>query len=118
MKQTQKIHNQLRDEIILMISKEGFGRAWPNDTGLYRDFHTHAPTLVGTVGAPDIIGILRGGYFFGVEVKTNAAQLNKNQKNFRAMILKMGGLCLEGRSVDSVRHELLNAINSRTIWPS
>lgn len=57
-------------------------------------------------GAPDIIGLLRGGRFLGIECKTERGRQGPAQKAFQTMIESMGGLYILARSVEDVRRQL------------
>lgn len=56
----------------------------------------------GLVGSADIIGILKGGTFLAIEVKTGKARQSKQQLAFQKMITDFGGHYLVARSVDDV----------------
>lgn len=56
----------------------------------------------GLVGSSDIIGLLRGGRFLGIEVKTPTGRQSPEQVKFENMIRRMGGLYVLARSVDDV----------------
>lgn len=58
--------------------------------------------LGSTPGVPDIVGILKGGRFLGIEVKTEKGQLNNNQSQWINAINSYGGLAFVARSVDDV----------------
>jgi len=48
----------------------------------------------GSVGSPDIIGVLPGGRFLGVEVKTATGKESDRQREFRERIESSGGVAL------------------------
>jgi hypothetical protein len=52
---------------------------------------TGNPFKYGLPGSADILGIVKGGYFIGLECKTGNAKQSEGQKNFEAMIKKFGG---------------------------
>jgi 4-aminobutyrate aminotransferase-like enzyme len=84
-------------------------RLWRNNSGLL-----WAPGAGGTMrrvrasaeGAPDIIGLLRGGRFLGIECKTEEGRQDPAQKMFQKMIESMGGLYILARSVEDVKRQL------------
>ena len=61
-----------------------------------------------TPGVPDIVGILPGGRFLGIEVKTAKGKLSDKQAYFKEMIEKNGGLYILARSIEDVDCVLRN----------
>jgi hypothetical protein len=53
-------------------------------------------------GVPDIIAI-KGGVFYGIEVKTPAGHLSPEQHQFGRDLIIAGGLYVVARSIDDVR---------------
>lgn len=51
-------------------------------------------------GHPDLTGILRGGRWFGIEVKTEDGKQSEQQKRFEAMATGLDGLYAVVRSVE------------------
>lgn len=62
-------------------------------------------------GVSDILGIIKGGRFLAIEVKSpnRKNNLSEDQKAFLDMINRMGGLAFVASSIDDVR-ERINAI--------
>lgn len=56
----------------------------------------------GLVGSADLLGILRGGRFLAVEVKTAKGRQSEAQRNFQRMIESMGGVYVLARDVQTV----------------
>lgn len=57
----------------------------------------------GQVGQTDITGIMRpNGRSIFIEVKTGTGRLSKQQKAFRDMVLSMGGVHIECRSLNDL----------------
>lgn len=107
-------HDQLRNEILLCVGSSGIARVWPNETGLVRSYQNPARVIrIGMSGAPDILGILQGGFWLGIEVKTGTGKLNKNQVNFRRMIEKFGGIYILGHNVEQVMAEIKAGLQIR-----
>lgn len=82
-------------------------RAWKSHTGVARAMHDDEQIVAyGLKGSADITGIVLcksgRGVRLEVECKTGSGKLRTEQKNFRDMILAMGGLHIEARDVDSV----------------
>ena len=110
-------HTELKNAALIALSSTELGRFWPCETGVAIAAHWNGaiwapeiPTRVikyGLVGGSDIMGILKGGFFFAGEVKTGKAVLNQGQRNFKAMILKYGGCHIEIRSIEQALNELM-----------
>lgn len=56
----------------------------------------------GFPGCPDIIGILPGGRFLGVEVKTGTGRLTEHQEAFRRTVEESGGVFVVAREIDEL----------------
>lgn len=56
--------------------------------------------FTGTKGVSDIVGILPGGTFIGIEVKTATGRLSEHQKRFEERVRASGGVYVVVRSVD------------------
>lgn len=108
---TAKPESQLQREIMLGVTQAGArvfrnsgGTAWvgddvrlPDGSVLIRNprrvrFGLH-------VGAPDLIGWLRGR-FLGIEIKTRTGRLTDDQQQFLDNIRAAGGIAIEARSVE------------------
>lgn len=57
-------------------------------------------------GAPDIIGIYKGGKFLGIEVKNKKGIVSPEQKYFLDEINRNGGIGFVARSIDDVIENL------------
>lgn len=53
-------------------------------------------------GIADILGILPGGRFLAIEVKTPRGRLTEHQERFLEQVRRHGGTALVARSVDDV----------------
>ena len=62
---------------------------WREQSGLFQ--MDDRPIRVGTVGKPDIIGMLRGGVFFAIEVKSERGILSDSQAYWLETIRYFGG---------------------------
>lgn len=58
------------------------------------------------VGVSDILGILPGGRFFAIEVKSKVGRLSEHQKKFLASVNEVGGIGFVARSIDDVEARL------------
>jgi hypothetical protein len=74
---------------------------WRNNTGCLRD-RNNRPVYFGKPGSSDVIGVLPGGRFIGVECKSAKGKLTEKQKEFLARVEELGGLAIVARSVDDV----------------
>ncbi len=95
-----KEHQELVDKILLAL--QPYGRVWRNATGAARSLDGKRVISFGLKGSADILGLLWGGRFIAIEVKTGKAVQNKYQKNFQAMVEKYGGIYIVARSVEDV----------------
>lgn len=75
---------------------------WRNNTGRMRK--NGRMIQFGSVGAPDIIGLVPdgSGRCFGVEVKTETGRQSGGQMEWEAAFTKAGGLYIVARSVDDL----------------
>lgn len=86
-----KIHNELVNRILILLSSNKLGVYWGNPTGAVKTANGHFQRY-GLVGSSDIIGINNTGKFIAIEIKTGATSVqSKHQKNFQKMIEKQGG---------------------------
>jgi len=53
-------------------------------------------------GCPDLMGMLKGGHFFGIEVKSKTGKPTQAQDDFICKVLGGGGLAGIARSIDDV----------------
>ncbi len=60
----------------------------------------------GVPGQSDILGILKGGRFFAIEVKRPKKNREPNQIEFQKTVNEFGGLAFVARSVEDVEREL------------
>jgi hypothetical protein len=95
---SSEAHSRLVKDILLALGALGVCRVWRNEVGAFeRDGKW---TRYGLVGSADILGIVLGGLFIAIECKTGGAKQTDQQRNFEAMIKKMGGHYCVARSVD------------------
>src|SRR3990167_3953746 len=77
--------------------------AWRNNSGrlLITDKKYGKRMInVGIKGSPDIIAILKGGIFLGIECKSPKMQLTDDQLLFASRLRKAGGIYILARSID------------------
>jgi hypothetical protein len=89
-------------------------RIWANNSGVARGLTGNGIVRFGLKGSADILGILSGGQFFSIEVKTGSATQRPEQKAFQAMVTKFGGIYLLVRSAEEVE-SFLNGRQSNGI---
>lgn len=85
-------------------------KAWRNNTGAFLrgDRWVH----FGIRGSPDIIGILPGGKFLGIEVKATRGKLSPDQERFMDDINRLGGVTFIARSVKDVERGLSESLSA------
>ena len=97
-------HSELVNKVLLKIGSLDFVRVWKNNTGTAIAMDGNRIIKYGLPGSADITGILLNksglGIRIEIEIKTGRAILNKKQKNFKKMILGLGGLYLLCRHED------------------
>lgn len=87
-----KIHNELVNRILILLSSHKLGTFWSNPTGAVKTANGHFQRY-GLVGSSDIIGMTTKGRFVGIEIKTGATSVqSKHQKNFQKMCVKNGAI--------------------------
>lgn len=102
----------IQAEIMLAIGARPDCRVWRNNSGLY--FTPQGNRVRASVkGAADILGILRGGRFLAIEVKSAAGQLRTEQERFRDMVTALGGLYVVARSVEDAVSAVDAALGAR-----
>ena len=102
-----KEHNELLNAILLAVGSNKNIRVWPRVVGVGRALNSERVMAFGIKGETDIDGIIAPhGKKLAIEVKTGKAVLSSDQKKYRAMILKFGGVHITGRSVEQVLTEL------------
>lgn len=95
-------HSNLIAEILIALSRKPNVRAWKNETGMA--FRGDAPIRFGLKGSADILGIIGpSGRFLAIECKVGKDKQREEQKNFEAMITKLGGLYILARSAEDVK---------------
>ena len=93
---------ELQAEILLAVGSRPDCRIWRNNTGVGRTLSGQRVIRFGLVGSADLLGILRGGRFLAVEVKTAKGRQSEAQRNFQRMIESMGGVYVLARDVQTV----------------
>jgi hypothetical protein len=93
---------ELQAEILLAVGSRPDCRIWRNNTGVGRTLSGQRVIRFGLVGSADLLGILRGGRFLAVEVKTAKGRQSEAQRNFQRMIESMGGIYVLARDVQTV----------------
>lgn len=90
-------------EILNALGSRHDVRCWRNPVGAAA-FPKGRDQLVwrrfGLVGSPDIIGFVRGGWFLGIEVKSETRGATTEQASFLRTAAAFGCCCFIARSVD------------------
>ncbi len=97
-------HSALVNEILLTFGSRPDLTLWKNATGAVKIADRFL--RFGMKGSPDILGIMNGGLFIGIEVKTGEAVQSKEQELFEAMVQRRGGLYVLARSIVDVAQAL------------
>ena len=102
-------HSLLCSTIIIFLNAAG-NFAWKNQTGVVRK--SGCWIQYGYPGSPDILCVMKGGQFLGVEVKIGKDKQRDKQKLFEDIVKKIGGHYLLVKTFDQF-NELYQAILSR-----
>jgi hypothetical protein len=108
-------HSQLVADILLAVGSHPQIRLWKTSATVLRTgnrFYRSLPT-----GHADIIGIMVGGYFIAIEVKTGKAVLSLPQKKFAERIVRFGGCHVVARCVEDVVGGILSFRADRGLDP-
>lgn len=89
------LEREILARVLLYAGSRAYARAWRQNTG--GASYTSAGggrrfIRFGVPGGGDISGILACGKRLELEVKTDTGRIREDQKNFGAMIQRMGGL--------------------------
>ena len=91
----------IKRRILVRLSELGVF-AWNNPTGVATPLGSTHVVRYGNPGAPDIIGILPGGRFLAVEVKTATGRQRPEQQAWQRACEARGGLYVLARSVEDI----------------
>ena len=83
--------------------------AWRNNSGVSRPERRDGSrgfVRFGHVGSADIIGVLPGGRFLGIECKAPRGNLSRHQLEFGQRVRADGGIYMVVRSVDDLIEQL------------
>lgn len=82
--------------------------AWRNNTGAIVSHYKGHTRLIkfGHKGSCDILGVLPGGRFLGIEVKDEKGKVSEDQQNFIDAINFKGGLAFVARTLEEVMEKL------------
>lgn len=89
----------MQAEILTELSKLKIGMFWSNPTGAGKSLDGEW-IRYGLKGSSDILGVVLGGYFVAIEVKTGSATQSPQQIKFEDNIKKWGGHYCVARCVE------------------
>lgn len=96
-----KAHQDLVHQIMLEVGSLPQVRIWKRQVGLARWNFSDRLVHIGVKGESDLQGIIQGGQFLAIEVKTGVGKLSADQRRWRAMVIKFGGAYIEARDLNS-----------------
>lgn len=96
---------EIQQNILISFGSLPDLRIWRNNTGSIKTPDGRFVTF-GLKGSADILGIMRGGRFLAIEVKTATGRQSEHQKNFQNIIESFGGVYILARSVEDVKRRL------------
>lgn len=106
---TAASEKSIQNEIFREFGTRPWCRLWRSNSGVakYRDrFGKQRSVRFGVPGQPDISGIIRGGVWLGIEVKSATGTQSVEQRAFQLIIERFGGIYILARSVEDVRVRL------------
>jgi hypothetical protein len=83
----------------LQLKYKNRAKFWRNNTGATKT-ETGGFVRFGALGSPDILGILQGGRFVALEVKTAKGRTSPAQESWLAEALQLGAVAGVARSID------------------
>lgn len=83
----------------LQLRYKGRAHFWRNNTGAMKTEGGHFFRF-GEVGSPDVLGILQGGRFVALEVKTAKGKTSESQGAWLSRALSLGAIAGVVRSID------------------
>jgi len=98
-------HAILKKDTLVRLSENGVF-AWNNACGRAIPLRSKRVVQFGVPGMPDIAGVMPGGRFIGVEIKTGKSRLSKQQRAWKKRCIEVGGLYLTIRSIEQLDREL------------
>jgi hypothetical protein len=103
-----KEHQELCDKILFAVGSLPNVRLWPRVVGVGRALNNYNHVVsYGIPGESDLDGIIGpNGRKLSIEIKTGKSQLRSEQKKWKAMIEKFGGVHIVARSVEQCLADL------------
>lgn len=101
-----KPHTDLVNVCLDWLALQGI-MAWANNTGGMKKGKHYIK--FGKEGSSDIIGILPGGYFLGVECKVPPDELSPAQAVFTCDVLRAGGIAITVECLEDLQEALTDA---------
>ena len=95
---------QIEEAILDYLQRSGIF-CWKNPTGATKHVDKYGRERwmrYGKKGSSDIIGLLPGGRFLAIEVKSKSGILSPEQEEFLQQVNEKGGVGIVARSVDEV----------------
>jgi len=96
---------------VLSLLRDHHILAFRNNTGVARIGGRWV--RFGVPGSPDIIGVLPGGRFLGIEVKTATGKEADHQRDFRERIELSGGVAIVVHSIEEALAKIKEYIRPR-----
>lgn len=97
-------HQKILVEILKEFGARTDMKIWANNTGAA--FRRGRLLKFGLKGSGDILGIIEGGTFLSIEVKSGKARQTAQQKIFQKVVSNLGGLYIVARSTIDVKKAL------------
>jgi hypothetical protein len=88
-----------QDILLALGQRSDLCRLWRINAGTTRAWDAPRAIKGAPAGHPDVTGIIKGGRWFGLEVKKPGEKQTEQQVRFEAMVVRFGGLYAVVRSV-------------------
>lgn len=103
---TSIAHTKLVHEILIECGSHPKYRLWKNAVGVGQSFDLKRVVSYGLEGSPDLMGIMAGGFFIGIECKTGRGVQSLPQKRFMEMCRSFGAFYGIAHSVSEAQNLL------------
>lgn len=94
------LERKIQNDILRTFGTDPRLRLWRSNTGAAKI--KGRVVRFGVPGSPDLVGILPGGIWLGIEVKSETGRQSTEQINFMNMVRRFGGVYVLARSVQDV----------------
>lgn len=103
----EKAEKDIQSDIMdMLLTHPKVAWCYVTTTGTFKGLKGGAKYKIGIPGMPDIMGQLKNGKTFGIEVKKPGGKVTKDQEYFINLINHNGGLAFRADSISEVMYGL------------